>query len=48
MRASVPETQESSVGTVLAVILVLLLVAFLVWALAFGGFSTIAGPPPTR
>ena len=37
--------RESGVGTILAVLLVLVLVAFLVWALAFGGFSALSGGP---
>ena len=40
-----PEGRDSGAGTVLAVLLVLVLVAFLVWALAFGGFRTISGAP---
>ena len=35
--------RESGVGTIMAVLLVLVLVAFLVWALAFGGFSALTG-----
>ena len=42
-----PEGRDTGVGTVLAVLLVLVLVAFLVWALAFGGFNTLAGSPAT-
>jgi hypothetical protein len=37
--------RETGVGTILAVLLVLALVAFLVWALAFGGFSALTGTP---
>ena len=37
--------RETGVGTVLAVLLVLALVAFLVWALAFGGFNALTGAP---
>jgi hypothetical protein len=37
--------RESGVGTILAVLLVLTLVAFLVWALAFGGFNALSGAP---
>jgi hypothetical protein len=37
--------RDTGVGTVLAVLLVLALVAFLVWALAFGGFSAMTGAP---
>jgi hypothetical protein len=37
--------RETGVGTILAVLLVLALVAFLVWALAFGGFSAVTGAP---
>jgi hypothetical protein len=37
--------RDTGVGTVLAVLLVLILVAFLVWALAFGGFNSLAGSP---
>ncbi|HEY3082129.1 MAG TPA: hypothetical protein VGM69_19760 [Chloroflexota bacterium] len=40
-----PEGRDSGVGTVLAVLLVLVLVAFLVWALAFGGFRTMSSAP---
>ncbi|HEV8638201.1 MAG TPA: hypothetical protein VG370_28650 [Chloroflexota bacterium] len=40
-----PEGRDTGVGTVLAILLVLVLVAFLVWALAFGGFNTLAGRP---
>jgi len=40
-----PEGRDSGVGAVLAVLLVLVLVAFLVWALAFGGFRTVSGAP---
>jgi hypothetical protein len=39
--------RDSSAGTILAVLLVLALVAFLVWALAFGGFNAVGGLPPT-
>jgi hypothetical protein len=38
--------RETGVGTVLAVLLVLALVAFLVWALAFGGFNALTGSAP--
>jgi hypothetical protein len=37
--------RETGVGTILAVLLVLALVAFLVWALAFGGFNSLTGAP---
>jgi hypothetical protein len=37
--------RETGVGTILAVLLVLALVAFLVWALAFGGFNALTGAP---
>ena len=37
--------RETAVGTILAVLLVLALVAFLVWALALGGFSAMTGAP---
>jgi hypothetical protein len=35
--------RDTGMGTVLAVLLVLALVAFLIWALAFGGFSSLTG-----
>ena len=38
--------RETGVGTILAVLLVLALVAFLVWALAFGGFDAVTGAAP--
>jgi hypothetical protein len=37
--------RDSGMGTVLAVLLVLALVAFLIWALAFGGFNSLTGAP---
>jgi hypothetical protein len=37
--------RDSGVGSVLAILLVLVLVAFLVWALAFGGFQRSGGGP---
>jgi hypothetical protein len=37
--------EDSGVGTILAVIIVIALVAFLVWALAFGGWHTLTGAP---
>jgi hypothetical protein len=37
--------RETGVGTILAVLLVVALVAFLVWALAFGGFNAMTGAP---
>jgi hypothetical protein len=37
--------RDTGVGTILAVLLVVVLVAFLVWALAFGGFSAMTGAP---
>jgi uncharacterized membrane protein len=35
--------RDTGMGTVLAVLLVLALVAFLIWALAFGGFNSLTG-----
>lgn len=39
--------RDSGMGTVLAVLLVLALVAFLIWALAFGGFNSLTGASST-
>jgi hypothetical protein len=36
---------DSGLGGVLAAILIIALIAFLVWAFAFGGFATLAGRP---
>jgi hypothetical protein len=38
-------TRDSGTGGVLAAILIILLVAFLVWAFAFGGFAALSGRP---
>jgi hypothetical protein len=38
-------TRDSGMGGVLAAILIIALVAFLVWAFAFGGFAALSGRP---
>jgi hypothetical protein len=38
-------SRDSGMGGVLAAILIIALVAFLVWALAFGGFAALSGRP---
>jgi hypothetical protein len=38
-------TRDSGMGGVLAAILIIVLVAFLVWAFAFGGFAALSGRP---
>ena len=38
-------TRDSGTGGILAALLVVVLIAFLVWAFAFGGFATLAGRP---
>jgi hypothetical protein len=38
-------TRDSGSGGVLAAILIIALIAFLVWAFAFGGFATLSGRP---
>ena len=38
-------TRDSGAGGVLAAILIIALVAFLVWAFAFGGFAALSGRP---
>ena len=40
-------SRDSGVGGVLAAVLIIALVAFLVWAFAFGGFATLSGRPAT-
>jgi hypothetical protein len=40
-----PPERGSDTGAVLAVVLVLLIVAFLVWAFAFGGLAGVRGAP---
>jgi hypothetical protein len=37
--------RDTSAGVVLALLLVLVLAAFLIWAFALGGFATLAGRP---
>jgi hypothetical protein len=39
------DVRDSGMGSVLALLLLLVLVAFLVWALAFGGFQRLGGGP---
>jgi hypothetical protein len=38
-------SRDSGMGGVVAAILIIALVAFLVWAFAFGGFATMSGRP---
>ena len=38
-------SRGSGMGGVLAAVLIIVLVAFLVWAFAFGGFASMAGRP---
>ena len=39
------DARDSGMGSVLALLLLLVLVAFLVWALAFGGLQRFGGGP---
>src|SRR5438094_3516284 len=38
-------TRDSGTGGILAAILIIALIAFLVWAFAFGGFAALSGRP---
>ena len=38
-------SRDSGMGGVLAAILIIVLLAFLVWAFAFGGFAALSGRP---